>query len=210
MVLFCIDMGGGGIYLLIKYKEELSVKILLPLIILITYTYIFYVSDNIESWKGVIPLLRGVAGMSIGVLLYYFRERFIIDNIFCNIIGCMSFILYITIMFVAPFYDKYSLILIPCILLCAFNENSILNKTFKSSIWSFLGSITFEMYLLHSLFIYILKSMANFLNIDIAYNVILFIILLFVLCSFSYLFKQLCKRINFFINRDKIIKDESH
>lgn len=205
MVLFSINMGGGGIYLLIKYKEEFSVKILLPLIILITYSYIFYVSDNIESWKGVIPLLRGVAGMSIGVLLYYFRERIIIGNIFCNIIGCMSFILYITIMIITPFYDKYSIIFIPCILLCAFNENSILNKTFKSSIWSFLGSITFEMYILHSLFIYILKSMTNFLNINIAYNVISFIILLFVLCLFSYLFKQFCKRINLLINHDKII-----
>lgn len=63
--------GGGGLYALLKYNKSLAVNIILPVFILLSYTYIFGMQKSIECWNKCIfyvPMLRGLADMSIGIM----------------------------------------------------------------------------------------------------------------------------------------------
>lgn len=74
-------VGGGLLYALLKYDQRLALNIVFPWLCLQGYVYIFSNSPDgsIQVWgangASVMKLLRGVAGMSLGVLLAYFFTR---------------------------------------------------------------------------------------------------------------------------------------
>ena len=69
--------GGAFVYALLRFDKRLTVSIILPMIVLVGYTYIFNMDkrgriDSFDLYGGVYsPMLRGVCGMSLGVVLGY-------------------------------------------------------------------------------------------------------------------------------------------
>lgn len=191
-------IGGGLIYSLLKYNKRLSINVCLPLLCLIGYTYIFNESQtgSIEVWdvEGGIKaaLLRGMAGMSLGVLLSYFMEQKggILEKkpAFTCFVSIISLLMFLFVITSTPYYDKYALLFIPPILLGCFIRESIINKVFASSIWISMGGITFEMLLLHFRIIMPFHSFIfNITNIPICLNYLVYILLL-IICSWAFKF----------------------
>lgn len=160
-------VGGGIVYSILKVDRKRALCILFPLLIIFAYMYIF--SDNkncIERWghpNGFhIPFVRGMADICMGVLLMALitSKKNIIEKEVktINIISIASLILLVLISLIEPYHDQYCLIFIPFILIGCFIEQSIYNHIFYHHIWSKLGSISYEMFLVHA---FIVKVYAN-------------------------------------------------
>ena len=69
--------GGAFVYALLRFDKRLTVSIILPMIVLVGYTYIFCMDkrgriDSFDLHGGIYtPMLRGVCGISLGVVLGY-------------------------------------------------------------------------------------------------------------------------------------------
>ena len=172
--------GGGILYSLLKYNRHLMVNVLLPLYVLFFYTYIFNKQDSIECWERevfYIPMLRGLADMSVGIIWgkFSFYALSKISNgggkikIF-NAVSLISLALLLFAFYNKTTFDKYCLVFIPLILLNCICKEGILNRIFSGSISQSLGGITYEMYLLHAPLLMILNktfddsSLNNFLR----------------------------------------------
>lgn len=159
-------LGGTIIYAILQYDRKLAITILLPIIVLIGYTYMFNTNPNgrIESFDvngGIyVPMLRGVCGMSLGVLLGYILKTYKsklehIRTWVIDFLGIMSLFLFCLFAFMPSkeSFDRYLLIIIPFLLLACFTERSVFNKIFKASIWSYLGSCSWQMLVYHGVII---------------------------------------------------------
>jgi Acyltransferase family. len=66
-------IGGAFVFAVIKYNSRLATNIVLPCIVLFSYTLLFTRYDTIEQWGSIgiisLPLLRGISGMSLGAIL---------------------------------------------------------------------------------------------------------------------------------------------
>ena len=158
-VLLC---GGALIYAIIRFNKKSAISIILPLTVLLGYTYIFNMDrrgriDSFETYDGIyMPMLRGVCGMSLGVLLGYLLKtyKYKLDHIriwIIDFLGLISLSLFLLFAFM-PFkenFDRYLLIIIPFLLFVCFTEKSVFNKIFKGSIWSYLGGYSWQMLVYH-------------------------------------------------------------
>lgn len=156
----CILLVGGGlIYSILRYNRQLAIKVLLPFLCLWGYTYIFGKSatGSIEVWgveNGIkATLVRGMADMSLGVLLSYVfnvKGQYIRQKLtFINLSSLIGLALVMFIIMGTPYFDRYILIAIPPLLLACFTEKSLINSLFQSRKWVVLGGGTYEMLLLH-------------------------------------------------------------
>lgn len=193
--------GGGGLYSLLQYNRKLTVNIILPIFILSFYTYIFGKQKSIEYLEMnifYIPMLRGLADMSIGIMMArLFSHILSIEGRylkFFNIFALLSFILSIIVITLPETHDKYFLIFIPILLWNSLNEKGLIYKIFNHNIFSALGGITFEMYLLHAAILRLLSHV--FSNSVLVINkVLLYIIYLTIIIVISYAFKYVCSKI---------------
>ena len=150
--------GGGLVYAVLKNYRSVANTIIFPLSVLLIYTYLFQKNDgSLEIWGTYlcfyIPLWRGIAGMSLGCLLARFQEikskelqkRYSLINFLflISIVGCLY------IVFSEKHYDRYALLFYCIIILSCFTQNSLVNRLFKSTLWSRLGELSFEMLLVH-------------------------------------------------------------
>lgn len=153
-------VGGGILFSILRVNKKNALGILLPLLIVFVYTYIFSDNNNsIERWgkpNGFsIPFVRGMADISLGIMLMAlisYKKTYLERNIrFINILSVMSLFLLILITLIEPFHDQYSLIFILFILINCFLSQSIFNRIFCHHLWNILGSISYEMFLIHAL-----------------------------------------------------------
>lgn len=151
-------VGGGLIYSMLKHFRNISVSFILPLLILMIYTYIFTTNNGNLEFFGIEkmcykPLVRGIAGMSLGVvlsclvhvksatLLKYTR---ILDIMcICSLIG------WTYLVFSDNLYDRYALVCACIIILCCFVRTSLVNRLLTWKGWVFLGELSLEMYIVH-------------------------------------------------------------
>lgn len=150
--------GGMLVYAILKYQKDLALKIIFPIIILLGYTHIFSKANHIEIWGSATiisyPLLRGICDMTLGAIIMAIHQSKLLSlntrqTILLDIISILSLILFIKQLIDIQDKDSYSLIFIPVILLFLFQDKSIYNIIFKASIWGKLGSITYEMLIVH-------------------------------------------------------------
>lgn len=192
-------LGGGILHSLILRKKNIVIKVILPLFILSFYTYLFNQQDSLECWKEIgcfsIPLLRGLAAMSIGVILayihIYYNEKIDSKIIYWNISSILSLLLFLMIIFTKEFYDKYVIILVPPIIIVCMSTKSWFNKWLTSPFFGWLGSLSFSMLVIHIIFNKIFHKMSSFLPEYT--HVILYIIGLTIA---SYVFKKSCSTIS--------------
>ena len=154
--------GGAVVYSILRINKNNALYVLFPLLIIFAYMYIF--SDNkscIERWDNPnsfhIPFIRGIADICMGVLLMaaiIYKKEFLEKNVKAiNYLSSISLVLLIIISTIEPFHDQYCLIFIPSILIGWFIKTSFFNRLFIHHIWSKLGNISYEMFLIHAFII---------------------------------------------------------
>lgn len=193
-------LGGGIVFSFLKIERKKALGILFPLIIVFSYMYIF--SDNkscIERWGHpngfYIPFVRGMADICIGVMLMAvisYKKAILEKKVkTINIISSAGLILLVLISTIEPSHDQYCLIFIPSILLGCFIKASIFNRIFIHHIWSKLGNISYEMFLIHAFIIKVyahtvMPIISSVWLIIIGYLVAVILAALFINWSFSF------------------------
>jgi len=164
-------VGGGLLYAMLNTGKRVTVNVILPVLVILVYTYLFS-SDkpSLENWDIVgcfpLPLLRGMAGISIGILTYHIY----INNIgsitryrtLLNLVSIPCFLFFILSMFAVQSYDCYVLIFVPVMILSCVVPGTWINIAFSSSFWAKCGGITYEMYLLHASVMYLYTSCVKY------------------------------------------------
>lgn len=155
-VLLC---GGAFVHSMLKNYGHKAISLFLPIIVVLGYTFIYegdgkghYLWDVVGIIK--INLLRGVCSMSLGVLLAHFMERkkemFVNNRLSIDVISLFGLVLFFALFFVHGMYLPYGLIATCFMLVGCFQENSILNRCFSWSGWILLGSLSWEMLIIHA------------------------------------------------------------
>ena len=147
-------LGGAFLYSLLIYDRKLSLRLFFPMVLVIL-TYIFHQGDSVSIWgvNGWIyrPLLRGVAGMGIGVFcgyfLQYYKDRFSVR--FVNITSVLSLCAILFIMFAKNTLDAYIFFFFLFLIVSCFQEESLIYKFTSAKIWDSFGAISFDMFILH-------------------------------------------------------------
>ena len=160
--------GGGWIYALIYFYRRLSINIVLPLIVVLGYTFLFNLDleNKIEHWEVAtfvkIEMLRGVCDMSLGVLVGYLHERkseyFIKNKTYVDVFSLLSFIIALILCVLTFDLDSYNLIFFSVVIVGCLQPKSLFNRLFRSPLWVYLGKLTFDMLLLHAPLIYVFHS----------------------------------------------------
>ena len=144
--------GGAFVYALLRFDKRLTVSIILPMIVLVGYTYICCMDKmgRIGSFDlhGCIytPMLRGVCGISLGVVLGYIfvlKKQCVlrVKTWVIDALGLISLCLFLVfaIFPTSQSYDRYLLIIVPFLLLACFVEKSLFNKLFGNKYCAILG-----------------------------------------------------------------------
>lgn len=151
-------VGGGLIYSMLKHFKDIAISFILPLLVILIYTYIFNTNEGNLEFFGINgwlykPLARGFAGMSLGVLLGCFFQ--LEENALKKYQGivdvlCMgSLIGWIVIILSSSSFDRYALVCSCIIITTCFCKASIFNRFLTWRMWNFLGELTLEMYIVH-------------------------------------------------------------
>lgn len=150
-------IGSGIVYSILYYNRRLAIGIICPLIIMLTYTYLFNggADGNIQSWNSFycfsLPMWRGIADLSLGTMLGYvirYKSNFLNPKI----VDCFGFISVIVVLFLTfskAAYDQYSILASCSLVLMCFSQKSCVHIIFKHAFWNTLGGVTYEMLVLH-------------------------------------------------------------
>ena len=197
-------VGGGLLYAILYEYKKIAISIIFPLFALITYTYLLGINGSIEQFAicgGVCQcLLRGMAGMAVGVMLAVFRERYSESlakrTLVLNISCLLAVIIVCIVMFSVKHYDRFALLAFSALIVSCFVPTTFINRLFSSSIWAKLGGITFEMLLVHSPVIWVLNNLTRSIKLS-PYGIVglAFVYIVIVLiCSFA--LKHIGNRLN--------------
>lgn len=124
------------LYSLLEFNEKLATRVLFPAIALLGFNAMLVHSELFSIWNRVYmlgsPLVRGFTEMATGALICStYQENkasFEKRSVFINIVGIVSFVLFMATMFSSRCLDKYLIVTIPWILLAAVIDGSWLNK----------------------------------------------------------------------------------
>lgn len=197
-------IGSILVYSFLAYNQKLALYIVFPCAAIGIYSLIFSHGLNIVDLfateaplKGVVflPLARGFADMCLGVLIAVVNEQYLSKgkSILLDILSIIS-LLIITLygFFIKSFYEAQMILLFSILIAALLNPGALFNKLFKGKIWLFLGSITYEMLLLHIPCRYLI----NYAYSIFPYNRNLWILAyIFLTILLSYLLKVVIDRI---------------
>ena len=192
-------IGSVIIYSLLKNYGRHVLQFIMPTTCIAIYTLLFSLGDErtFEHWETIyglnMPLLRGIADMSVGVLLshiLYTRKSFFIHHIRkVNISSILCCIFIFIILYVEKQDDAYMLLFIPPFIVGLFCENSLLNKWFTGTVWHFLGGLSYEMYLMHI----VIRGILRYTGLSQLSSYLLIVIYLTLVIISAYLLKQVGK-----------------
>lgn len=206
--------GGAFVYALLRFNKRLALSIILPMIVLVGYTYIFSMDkrgriDSFDLHGGIYtPMLRGVCGISLGVVLGYIfvlKKQYIqcVKTWVIDALGMISLCLFLifAIFPTSQSYDRYLLIIVPFLLLACFVEKSLFNKLFGNKCWAILGGYSWQMLVYHGRIIiplYVLLKTAFKFAIPLWLDLLLFSI---VCVGVSAFFKMLVPKITLIVRK---------
>lgn len=151
-------IGGYFVYAFLERYGSTMVRLICPVVIFGTYSYIFSLGESIEYWGSVgpfsIPLMRGIAGLCLGVCLreaasYVEKHNSTVAYNAVNVLSILSLFGIVVCLLSQEYLDRYCLIFFSAILLACFLEHSWLNQAIQGMIWQRLGKYTLEMYMIH-------------------------------------------------------------
>lgn len=155
-------LGSFLLYGMLEYNAKLATRILFPLIALIGFNALFQHSDGFVTWKRIFILdvfvVRGLAEMAAGALIcsVYTEHKAAFEKraTFLNIMGIISSILFVLIIFAPGHHDKLTAVTIPWILLAAVIDGSWLAKglsRIRGGIMAWVGKYTLYILCVHSI-----------------------------------------------------------
>lgn len=153
-------IAGFLMYGMLEYSKRLSVLVLFPAIYVLGFTILFSYSPSAMSWDRLavigLPLLRGLAGMVSGALIYdlYANYHASVErrSTLINIAFILSFVLFLTLMIAGKALDVYLLPTIPWILLGAYIDGSWFNRALshiKGGLMGWVGRNTLYLLFAH-------------------------------------------------------------
>lgn len=177
-------IGGSLLYSLLSYNKRLALTLVFPVMVISYYTYLFSVGDTLERWSidgGIFynPLWRGMSGLALGVMFWeiFRRKGLELSKGLVNLVSLTSLGLIGCMVFTVDFFDEYILLLVPCVLIGAFTDGSVLDRFFRQKVWVFLGGVSFEMYLLHYAAMTLTQFVAFHFGLSVPVKVILYLVL---------------------------------
>lgn len=201
---FCVLVWGGGLlYYLISRYTEISTHLIIPVISLLTLTYLCNQGDSLEIFtiKGAflyIPFMRGIAEMGIGILLCLFvhsRYNKMNHSVCLDCFAIAALVLTFYLFDASENYDKYVFLTFPLIIFAGMQSRSFLHVLFGYKIWLKLGGVTWEMYLIHlvlgNAFCYILEILGS------TWNIYTFIVYAVFVTLAAFIFKAGCQKLQY-------------
>lgn len=151
--------GGAIVHSLLHNFRRASISLWFPLIVLTGYTYMFGISGDgsLQVWDVVggikLAMLRGICGMSLGVLLAHVINRKA-DMLkqhrrWLDVCSVAAILLFAYFAIADKHYDNYALILVCVMLTACFMADSLLNRCLSWSGWAVLGALSWQMLLYH-------------------------------------------------------------
>lgn len=188
-------IGGGILYAILHCHKKVALSVIFPLLVLSSYTYLLGFGGSLEQFNndGFIAqcLLRGLAGMALGIVLAAFFKRYpnILNrkHLLLDIACLLSVAIIYIVLCSTKHYDKYALLAFCVLIVSCFVPSTIINKLFRSNIWRKLGSITFEMLLVHCPIIWVVNNLTRSIKLSLTGVIELAVvyIVLVLICSFT-------------------------
>lgn len=147
---------GGGLLYSFAYKSKKFISCIAPCIVIFGYTYLVdMTSGNFDEFYTVglmrLPFLRGVSGMSLGMLVGAFSQKrkqllrpVFMELLFLVGLGGMTYCL-----ISEANWDIYFCLFSSIVIYNCLERDSIVNKIIHHDFFIKLGDITFDMLLLH-------------------------------------------------------------
>ena len=182
--------------MLVHFRER-TIDLLLPIVVLLAYAFIFSNSVRVEGWgvHGLLSfaLVRGMGGVSIGVLLWHMLlsrkegvEWLSANVVVFDIIGMCSLIfLVFCVCSDYESYDKYCIIFMIFLILDCMIPCSLFSRLFSSKCWISLGSVTYEMLLIQFPVMYVVHFITQMLHIGGLVCLPLYLVVT-VVCAYGY------------------------
>lgn len=150
------------LYGMLEYNAKLATRVLFPLIALVGFNAMFQHSDSFITLTQIsvlgANLVRGIAEMAAGALIgsVYLEHKAAFEKraTFLNIMGIISFILFVLIIFAPGNLDKLTVVTVPWILLAAVIDGSWLSKglcRIRGGIMARVGKYTLYILCVHSI-----------------------------------------------------------
>lgn len=201
-------VGGGLLYAILHWNKKVAISIIFPFLVLLTYTYLIGINGSTEHFatQGVWcqPLLRGMAGMALGVILAAFKARYsellARKNVVLDTACLVAVVIVCIVLFSVKHYDRFALLAFSVLIISCFVPTTVINKIFSSGIWTKLGGITFEMLLVHSPVIWVVNNLTRSIRMSTYGLIALAIVYIVIVLICSFILKYIGNRLN------KIIK----
>lgn len=197
-------VGGGILYAVLHWNKNVALSIMFPLLVLFSYTYLMGFGGSLEQFAndGFISqsLLRGMAGMALGVVLAALKERYSESlakkRMVLDVACLLAVVVVCIVLFSVKHYDRFALLAFSVLIISCFVPSTLINRIFKSTVWAKLGGITFEMLLVHCPIIWVVNNLTRSIKLS-PYGIIglaLVYIVIVLICSFA--LKYIGNRLN--------------
>lgn len=203
-------IGGYFLYFIVS-RLKFGTEFIIPLLCLFSFVYIKFITGGggLENWSThgaiYVPLLRGTADIGVGIITRgVVQSKFdrIYNSKILDIVLVFAFILTIGVMTIENISDFYVLLTMPVMIFIGLRNQCFVYRIFKSRIWDKLGRITWEMYLLHGIFISMFNKALQIIAIDA--NILVFIVLVLFVTVLSFAYKKVCEFLRKLLLRSKV------
>lgn len=164
------------LYGLLEYDDRKAIKIILPLSLILGFTYLFSISSSTDNFSVTgalsIPLLRGFLEMGVGIMLYSIltenQESLNKKKTLVTVLACLASALFFAMIFIKKPLDSYIVILFPLMLSGVLITESPLKRLYDrcpTKILAWLGALSLEIYVIHQPAIHIVHSIFKYLGL---------------------------------------------
>lgn len=202
--------GGAFIYAIIKTFTKKQ-KLILAVICFVCYTIVLNHSYDLNDvWAYPLPLLRGLAGISLGCILNYIVNEHsnIIGKTLIDITSILGFVISTILLFITDVHGILPVICYSFIIIACFKQDSAISKMLNLPIFSKLASTSFEVFIGHIFVTKIVFKIMQFCygsnisqTIDTTEKVIGSILYIITLFIFGYIYQKACNRAQKELNR---------
>ncbi len=180
------------IYAALSEFENIYIKFIIPTAVVLGYTYIFNLESGLESWQvsGAIypPVIRGFAGLNIGVFLAYIRQRggwFKIKSpcVWGYILELLCVLCIGISIFGQENTDRLALIAFVILIAVITNEYGLSNIIKKQRLIEWGGGLSYALYLNHAAIIKVMRVIGEKLHMQNMYALIICYMLMLIIYS---------------------------